>query len=315
MPLKPEVQDVLDLIASMPATPITELQPEELRANFRALVAPSTESVASVDDLVVDGPDASFGMRVYRPQGSGADDVLPVLVWFHGGGFVIGDLDTADSQCRALANGARAVVVSVDYRLAPEHPFPAAVDDAFEALRWVVGRAAELRIDPSAVAVGGDSAGGNLAAVVAQMAKAAGGPDVAFQLLVYPVTDWRMDTASHTENADGYFLTHEIMVWFREHYLGGRDGANPRVSPAAATDLSGLPRALVITAEFDPLRDEGEAYAAQLAAAGVSVEQIRYDGEIHGFFGMDGLPDAADARRRAAVALAEAFAGAGTGRR
>jgi len=204
-------------------------------------------------------------------------------------------------------------VVSVDYRLAPEHPFPAAVDDAFDAVVWVAEHAAELHVDAGRVAVGGDSAGGNLAAVVSQMAKAAGGPSIAFQLLVYPATDLAMRHPSHVENGEGYFLTHDMMAWFTHQYLGGRDISNPRVSPLLAADLSGLPPALVITAEFDPLRDEGEDYAAKLAQAGGTVEQVRYDGEIHGFFDLDSFPDAADARRHAARSVAAAL-GATAGR-
>ncbi len=313
MPVKPEVQQFLDLIASLPGPPPTELSPDENRTGFAALAATPGEDVASTTDQVVEGSGGSFGVRVYRPLGTTPDETLPVLVWFHGGGFVIGDLETAHSQCCALANEARVAVVSVDYRLAPEHPFPAAVDDAFDAVAWVADHAAELHVDAGRVAVGGDSAGGNLAAVVSQMAKAAGGPSIAFQLLVYPVTDLAMRHPSHAENGEGYFLTHDMMVWFTHQYLGGRDISNPRVSPLLAADLSGLPPALVITAEFDPLRDEGEEYAAKLAQAGGTVEQVRYDGEIHGFFDLDSFPDAADARRHAARSVAAAL-GATAGR-
>jgi acetyl esterase len=200
---------------------------------------------------------------------------------------VIGSLETHDGVCRDFANALDAVVVSVDYRMAPEHKFPAAADDSFAALGWVHDHAAELGIDASHIAVAGDSAGGNLAAVVAQMARDAGGPPVCFQLLIYPVTDHEFDSASMTDNAEGYFLTRDAMQWFYRHYLTGHgDGADPRVSPIRAPDLSGLPPAFVITAEFDPLRDQGVAYAVAMDAAGTTVTSTTYDGMFHGFLSM-----------------------------
>ena len=313
MAVKPEVRTVLDLIEGTDAPPLSEQTPEGLRTAYAALSAFGVkDDVASVVDSAIPGPAGDLPVRIYVPatpapvaEGAG----LPVLVWYHGGGWVIGDLETADSTVRAVANGAGAVVVSVDYRLAPEHPFPAAVDDALAAVRWVADNAAELGVDPARLAVGGDSAGGNLAAVVAQQLRD-GGPAIAFQLLVYPVTDAHLASPSVDENAEGYFLEKETMEWFRGHYLGDGDRDDPRISPLAAADgaLTGLPPALVITAEYDPLRDEGEAYGERLRQAGVDTTVTRYDGVIHGFFSMrDMLPDGAAAVTEAATALRKAL--------
>ena len=308
MPAKPEVQSLLDLINAQDMPPLAEQPLEQVRENYDRMATLSGEDVASTSDHMVEsGVHGDFAIRVYRPAGSSEADTLPVLVWFHGGGFAIGSIATSDSTARALANAAHVAVASVGYHLAPEHPYPAAVDDAVAALDWVVTNSPELGIDSNRIAVGGDSAGGNLAAVVCQLAKAAKRPRLTFQLLVYPVTDLAGEQPSMTENATGKLLTKELMDWFAKQYLGGRDGSNPRVSPLRASDLSDLPPALVITAELDPLRDEGEAYAAALAAAGVPTELIRYDGEIHGFFGLDFLPDCADARSRAGRALRSAL--------
>ena len=285
-----------------------EGSPEAARAMFRQMeLGGEPEAVEAVADRTIPGPASDIPIRVYTPKGG---STLPVLVFFHGGGWVICDLDTHDGVCRALANAAGCIVVAVDYRLAPEHKFPAAADDAFAATEWVAEHAVEIGGDPSRVAVGGDSAGGNLAAVVAQMANDRGGPKLAFQLMVYPVTDYNFDTASYRENAEGYMLTTDAMKWFWTHYLpDAKAGLDPRASPLRADDLSGLPPALVITAEFDPLRDEGEAYAARLADAGVAAKSTRYDGMIHGFFSMSALlPQGRQAIDEAAAALREAFA-------
>jgi acetyl esterase len=204
---------------------------------------------------------------------------------------VIGDLDTADGMARTLCNRSGAVVVSVDYRLAPEHRFPAAADDCLAATRWVAEHSAELDVDPSRLAVGGDSAGGNLAAVVALRCRDEGGPALRHQLLLYPVTDCTATQPSHDENAEGYLLTHATMVWFIDHYLGDGDQKDPLASPLFADDLSGLAPATVITTELDPLRDEGEAFAARLRDAGVPISATRYDGQIHGFASMLGVLD------------------------
>jgi acetyl esterase len=227
-------------------------------------------------------------------------------VWYHGGGFVIGDLESADRTCRKLAIGTGALVVSVDYRLAPEHPFPAGPDDCFAALRWIVDNAASLGGDSSRLAVGGDSAGGNLAAVVALQARDQG-VALRHQLLVYPVTDCTMSSTSYDENAEGYLLTRDSMDWFVVHYLSaGADAKDPRVSPLYADDLRGVAPALVITAEFDPLRDEGEAYAERLRDAGVEVETRRFDGQVHGFFGLGTITPVANEAVDLAIAKVKA---------
>ncbi|PGV52311.1 esterase [Bacillus sp. AFS037270] len=233
------------------------------------------------------------------------------MVYYHGGGWVIGNLDTVEVPCRMLANRSSCVVVSVDYRLAPEHKFPAAADDSYAAAKWVVENAAFIQVDPNRIAVGGDSAGGNLAAVVAKMARDKKEIRLAYQMLIYPVTNHSYATESYTENADGYLLTKDSMIWFWNHYLRNEeDGKNPYASPLQANDLSGLPPALVLTGEFDPLRDEGEAYAERLREAGVQVEETRYDGMIHGYFWMPGaLEQGKKAIEQAASALKQAFQG------
>lgn len=304
MPLHPQVEALLDGMAQMGGAPIETLSPADARALIRGLVMlDQPEEVTRVDDRMVPSPDGDIAVRVYTP--AEAVGVEPgVLLWFHGGGWVMGDLETADATCRALANRAGAVVVSVDYRLAPEHPAPAAIEDCLTALAWTVENAELLGVDASKVAVGGDSAGGNLAALVCQRVRDDFGPDIDFQLLVYPVTDLTLSHRSLEENAEGYFLTRAAMVWFVQNYLGDQDPKDPAVSPLHAGDLAGLPPALVITAEFDPLRDEGEAYAARLQEAGVPTEAIRYDGQIHGFLGlMAVLDDGASAVERAGSAL------------
>ncbi len=266
------------------------------------------EDVERVDDRLIPGPDGDIPTCVYTPQAA-VGEAHGVLVWFHGGGWVIGDLDTADSTCRALANRAGCVVVSVDYRLAPEHAAPAALEDCMTALAWTVENFELLGVDASKVAVGGDSAGGNLAALVCQRVRDEFGPEIDFQLLVYPVTDLTLSHPSMDENAEGYVLTKASMEWFVGHYLGDADPKDASVSPLHADDLTGLPPALVITAEMDPLRDEGEAYAARLQEAGVPTELVRYAGQIHGFMGMATmLDDGKDAVERAGAALRAALA-------
>jgi acetyl esterase len=309
VPVNPQAQVLLDQLAAAGGPSLQEMTPEEARQTYRMLAQLSpAEDIHHVDDRHVPTPDGDVLVRVYTPAAAvGAP--APLLMWFHGGGWVIGDLETADGTCRALANRSGAVVVSVDYRLAPEHPFPAAADDALEAVLWAVEQAEVLGVDPTKVAVGGDSAGGNLAAVVAQRCRDEFGPALAFQLLVYPVTDLTLSHPSMEENAEGYFLTRDTMVWFRSCYVGERDPRDPKVSPLFAQDLSGLPPALVITAEYDPLRDEGEAYAARLREAGVHAVVHRYEGQIHGFLSLVGLiDDAAGALERAAAALRDALA-------
>ena len=262
---------------------------------------PDVEAVASVEDRTVPGPAGDIPVRVYRPADDGA--TRPGIVYFHGGGFVICDLDSHDGACRRLANAVDAVVVSVDYRLAPEHRWPAAPDDAFAATEWVALHADDLGIDGDRLAVAGDSAGGNLTAVVAQMARDQGGPPLAFQLMIYPVTDLsatRSEHVSQTENARGYFLTVDQMEWYRDQYLGDADGEAPYASPLKAGSLASLPPACVVTAEMDPLRDEGEAYGRALSDAGVPVELHRAPGMFHGFFNMDAVLDGSKEAQRVA---------------
>ena len=243
-----------------------------------------------VHDDQVAGPAGPLAIRVYRPA---ADGPLPVLIYFYGGGWTLGNLETCDAICRRLANSTPCVVVSASYRLAPEDPFPAAVHDCFAATGQIAARAHEFGGDAARIAVGGDSAGGNLAAVVALTARDEGGPALAAQLLVYPNTDSLAETPSMVENDDSAFFNARSVAWYRSHYLADpADAADPLVSPLRAPDLSRLPPALIITAELDPLRDEGEQYAERLADGGVPTRLSRYDGMIHGFFAMSGILDA-----------------------
>ncbi len=308
MPVHPQVQTLLDAMAQMGGGALTDLAPPDARAMYRAFASMQQgEEVARVDDRTIPGLGGDIAVRVYTPAAA-VGETPGVLVWFHGGGWVIGDLETADATCRALANRAGCVVVSVDYRLAPEHRSPAALDDCIAAVSWTVENFDLLGVDASRLAVGGDSAGGNLAALVCQRMRAEFGPDIVFQLLVYPVTDLTLSHPSMDENAEGYFLTKASMEWFVAHYLGDADPKDPAVSPLHADDLGGLPPALVVTAEFDPLRDEGEAYAQRLRDAGVPVETRRYDGQIHGFFAMTAaLDDAREAVDLAGAALRSAL--------
>ena len=235
--------------------------------------------------------------------------VWPALVYFHGGGWVVGDLDSTESQCGIIAREAGCKVVSVQYRLAPEHKFPAGVEDAYAATGYISKHASDLGIDPTRLAVGGDSAGGNLAAVVSWMAKDRGGPPICYQLLIYPITDFSFTTPSYIDYADGYLLTQKAMEWYWKHYLNAPDeGHHPYCSIMRAAYLQGLPPALIITAEFDPLRDEGEAYGRRLKESGVQAEIRRYDGMIHGFLFMDAaLPQGRQGLKDCAAALRLAF--------
>jgi acetyl esterase len=311
MPLDPQVQALLDQMAAADRPALHETSPAEARAAMAALGALGKypDPLAATGDRSIPGPAGPVPVRVYTPA---AAPPLPVVVFFHGGGWVIGGIDTHDSTCQQLATTVPAVVVSVDYRLAPENPFPAAVDDCLAATRWVHDHAAELGADPSRLAVAGDSAGGNLAAVISLKARDEGGPPIVFQLLVYPATDLTRSFASHAENGEGYMLNTDAIDWFLDHYLPEAERKNPDASPHFATDLSGLPPALIITAEFDPLRDEGEAYADRLREAGVTATASRYDGMIHGFFGMDlVLNSAGEAVAEASAALHSALYPAG----
>ena len=304
MPLDPQAKAVLELLASLGLPPLDELTPEQARANSVARHQPPRNpiDVHRVEDRTIPGPAGEIPVRIYTPAHG---DPMPVLLYFHGGGWVLGDLDGSDLPPRKIANHACCVVISVDYRLAPEHRFPAAIDDCFAATVWAAEHAAELGTDASRIAVGGDSAGGNLAAAVALLAHERGGPALTHQALIYPVIDRAFDTPSYEANGDGYGLTKRSMQWFWDHYLGpDSDGGDWRASPARAGDLSGLPPALVVTAEFDPLRDEGEAYAERLRQAGVPVTCTRYDGQMHGFFNM---PEAIDDGDRAIAEVGEAL--------
>jgi len=304
--LHPQTRALLDLIAQSGIPPTHLLGVADGRMFYRDrrwFTQPVPPEVASVQDLKAIGPQGPIPLRVYRPFGSSSTALLPVLVYYHGGGWVIGDLDTHDTLCREIANLSACAVVAVDYRLAPEHRFPAAVDDCLAATRWVRAHAIDLRLDALRLAVGGDSAGGNLAAVVAIDARERGDLPIAFQLLIYPATDMHRTFPSHIENAQGYNLTKESMDYFVGHYI-----ADPaqykdwRASPLLHPDLSNLPPALVLTAGFDPLRDEGAAYAERLTAAGSAASYVLFARQIHGFVPMGKVLDEA----RTAVALCAA---------
>lgn len=308
MGLDPQVKKLLDLMEAADAPPFESLPPEQARQAFLALNQniEKVEPVYNVQNQSIPGPDEDIPIRVYTPEGQGP---FPALVFFHGGGWVIGNIDSHDNVCRALTNMANCVVVSVDYRLAPEHKFPAAVDDCYAATLWVSEHASEINVDPSRIAVGGDSAGGNLAAVISYLSREKGTPKLVHQVLFYPATDFAADNESRRENAKGYFLTIDAMIYFSNHYLGTKeDYKNPLASPFLIEDLSGLPPATVITAEYDPLRDEGEAYAERLKEAGVPVTATRYDGMIHGFVSMaDQVDKGKEALEQAAESLRVAF--------
>lgn len=309
MSLHPQVAALLERAAKSPLPLLYEVPAHIARRLYRdtrAALSPKAPEVADVRLLVVPGPVA---MRAYRPAGTKPEEVLPALVYFHGGGWVIGDLDSHDALCRTLANEASARVVAVDYRLAPEHKFPAAAEDCYAATKWVEENASNLGIDANRIAVAGDSAGGNLAAVICLMAKK-GGPQLVYQLLIYPVTQFKAETSSMNAFAQGYFLEKQTMTWFFDQYAPGTDPNDWRVSPLAAPDVSGLPKAYVVTAGFDPLRDEGKAYADKLNRAGVAAVYVDYPGMVHGFFNMSGVvPTAREAIADAAKALRKAFEG------
>jgi acetyl esterase len=301
MPLDPQVQEMRDRKERDGVAPLYTMTLDAARAADLASIRAaggSPEKVHEVTDHWLEGPGGRVALRVYRPN---AEPGLPVLMYFFGGGWVLGTIDTADGIARSLANAAGCIVAVPGYRLAPEHPFPAAVEDCWAATEWVVANAEALGADPSRIAVGGDSAGGNLAASLTLMAAEAGGPRLAGQLLVYPNTDQTADDESMRTNDDPYLFNHHSVAWYRSHYFTDPDDAyNPLASPLQAESLAGLPPALVITAEYDPLRDQGERYAARLAHDGVPVAVTRYEGMIHGFFAMSGTLEAGK------VALAQA---------
>jgi acetyl esterase len=320
--LNPQARQVLDLMAASGAPTIDQLPPAQARAlaqqAFVSMQGPKPE-VASVSDFQVDGAGGTMPLRVYRPQGSTADEVLPVCLYFHGGGFVIGDIPVYDNLCRILANAARCAVILVEYRLAPEARFPAAdrssmrrparQPTASSTMQWVVAQAGALKIDPQRMAVAGDSAGGNLAAVVALMARDAGVPKLRYQLLIYPVVQIG-ETESIKRNGEGYFLTAQLMQYFVGHYIGDNAAAlqDWRLAPLLAASHKDLPPASILVCGFDPLHDDGVAYAEKLRSAGIAVKFTSIPDQIHGFVNMDGaIPAATPAIEALAREMAEAL--------
>lgn len=307
MPLDPKAKILIEQMAQMPLPPWGTAPAARVRAIMDGGRFPPPDlPLAEIVNDTIPGPAGPIPVRIYR---AALEPDQPAIVYFHGGGFVVGNLDSHDGTCRRLCKAVGCTVISVDYRLAPEHPYPAAVDDCYAATQWVADNAPQMKVDPARIAVAGDSAGGNLAAVVALAARDRGGPKLCHQLLTYPVTDMAFRSESYVSNGQGYFLTRDMMVWFGEQYVPADwNVEDPLLSPLYAKDLSGLPPATVITAEFDPLRDEGEAYAARLREAGVATRLIRYDGVFHGFFSMNGMIDQADeAHAFAATELKKAF--------
>jgi len=309
MPLDPQAQKVVDALAALNLKPIKDSTPAEAREAMRTRTAAlgPVEDVPAVADHRVPVAGGEITVRLYAPAGVGPH---PVLVFYHGGGWVIGDLYTHDGLCRSIVNAAGCAVAAVDYRLAPEFKYPVPVEDSYTALRWVVSNAARLGLDSARLAVGGDSAGGNLAAVMALLARDRRGPRILLQILIYPVTSHDFGTKSYQENATGYVLTTEDMRWFWRHYLAREEqGQEIGASPLRAKSLADLPPALVITAECDPLRDEGDAYAARLRDAGVPVTLTQYAGMFHGFVRMTRILDAArSSLDEVAAALRKALA-------
>jgi acetyl esterase len=307
----PQIHEVLRVMAETKLRPIEELTPAEAREQVEATArARKAEPlpVGRVEERLIPGPSGDVRLRLYWPR---SEKPRPAIVYYHGGGHVIGSLDTHDFVARNLCAGAEAVVASVDYRMGPEHKFPAAVDDSFAALRWVHANAESLDADPERVGVHGDSAGANLAAVVALLARDAGSPKLRLQSLVYPITDYNLVGGSYGRYAEGYgILTRQAMVWFRDHYLRSpQDAEDWRASPIKAPSLAGVAPAIVVTAECDVLHDDGESYAQALRRAGVAVEYKEYPGMIHAFFGMvPAVDDAMNAQRAVWAAFKRAFA-------
>jgi acetyl esterase/lipase len=299
--LHPKARVIVDQIAALPQLPT--LTPVEARGRPVPLEA-APEAVGSVTARTIPGPGGPMAIRIYRPK----DALRAALAYFHGGGWVVGSLESADASCRALANRSRCVVISIDYRLAPETKFPGAVDDAYAAVRWVADNAADLRIDGARIAVGGASAGGNLAAAVALFARDRGGPKIAFQLLTVPVTELSSNAGSHREFAEGYGLSAADMEWYGRHYVRTPKDADDPLASVLRADLKGMPPAFVITAECDPLRDDGEAYAEKLRKLGVRASYKRYPGMFHGFMSFPRtLPLADEAFDDAGAAVREAL--------
>jgi len=311
MAVDPQMQAVLERVARSALPPFHTVSAEEARRIYkdtRAVLSPPAPEVGEVRELAASGPEGPIPLRLYRGLGTAANARLPLLAYFHGGGWTIGDLDTHDIICRTLANNAHCALIAVDYRMGPEHKFPAAVQDCIAATRWMAAEAPALGVDAARIAVGGDSAGGNLAAVVAITLRDAGGPPLVFQALAYPATDQRMDSASHARFGEGYLLTRNNMLWFRDNYLDPQNYDDWRASPLRAADLARLPPAHIITAGYDPLLDEGRAYSDRLVAAGVPVLYECFEGMAHGFLTMGGVVAAANhALYRLGQSLANAF--------
>ena len=308
MPLSPQIEALLAMFSAMPAWDFATLTAPELRAvNDNPMAFGEPPVVARAEDLAIALPGRTLPARLYVPEGAASP--APLTVFYHGGGWVIGTLETHDATCRALARASGSAILSVSYRLAPEHPYPAPVDDCYDALVWAAANAADLGCDPARLAVAGDSAGGNLSAAVSIMARDRSGPALRHQLLIYPVTDDDFSLPSYAENGGGdRFLSNEMMRWFWDLYLGSAADA-PLARVGRTPDLSNLPAATVITAEFDPLRDEGMAYATRLEQAGVPVDAAIAPGMIHGFFSMfQAVPDAMPWIERAGANLARALA-------
>ncbi len=314
MPLHPQAQELLDTLTSAP-TPLNQMKPAEARAAYRRFIAARNydlEPVERVEDREIEGPHGPISLRIFWPAGA-PEGPLPIFMFYFGGGFVIGSVESREPQCRKIANQASCIVVVPRYRQAPEHKFPAAHDDAWAAAQWVAANAAELGGDPERLAVGGDSAGGNLAAVIAQRAHREGAFDPVLQVLVYPSTDFffTLGLPSYTLLDEPYFLTRQQIAWYHEQFLPDDvDRGDLRLGPALADDFSGLAPALIVTAEFDPLRDDGKHYGELLSDAGVPAEYTCYDGMIHGFFHYGKSIDAATASLQQVIdALKRAFAG------
>lgn len=292
MPLDMQAKEVIRAVQKIRSVPLNKLTPEEARDSYRKLIsmASTAESVARIENKTMSTIGSEhLKVRIYVPEGNGP---FPILLYFHGGGWVLGDLENADVPCRSITNLAKCVVVSVDYRLSPEYMFPNAVNDCYAAFKWTIEHAHTFKGNKDRIAVGGDSAGGNLAAAVTLIAREKSDPTIKFQLLVYPVTNLStFETATYIENGEGYYLTKDNMIWYKNHYIKPEDTKNPLASPLLAENLTHLPPALIITAEYDPLRDDGNKYANRLKEHGVPTEYVCFEGMIHGFFFMGGAID------------------------
>lgn len=316
MALDPQAEILLGLVKQAGLPEFWQLTPDQAREQFveRVRKMEARSSIHRSRDQRIPGPGSDIPIRIYWPREARVGELFPCLLWFHGGGFVIGNLDTHDSACRLFANQTDCMVVAVDYRLAPEFKFPAAVEDSHAALRWLAQHAREIGADPERIAVGGDSAGANLATVMTLLARDEGYPKLVFQLLIYPCTAPEPETASHHKFAEGYLLTRPNIVWFYKHYLRNQRDINDfRFAPLVAEDLSNLPPALLMVAGYDPLRDEGVEYATKLIEAGNRVTLVNYEGMMHGFILAGRVLDAArQAIAQSAAALREAFGGEGS---